>query len=272
MKMNEYPIITEVTATDITLFDGTNGTRKIQASELMFALAHLGGAAMHRMLFRGKNLGASVSTEQLAAIQNGTFKELWLGDYWEINGVKYRIADFDYWYGRGDTKFNDHHLVIVPDTALGSAAMNASSVTTGGYTGSQMYTANMATAKSTIQSAFSTAIKTHREFLVNTVANGYPSAGAWTDSQIELMNEPMVYGSYIYTPGNTGTTDVKRFTIDNTQLALFTVCPWLVPSGTGYWLRDVVSAGHFARVDGSGGSTSSGAANSYGIRPVFAIG
>ena len=85
------------------------------------------------------------------------------------------------------------------------------------------------------------------------------------------MNEPMVFGSYIYTPGNTGSTDVKRYTSSNTQLALFAVCPEFIRAG-GYWLRDVVSASHFARVDSYGGATSTGAANSYPIRPAFAIG
>lgn len=272
MKITDYPLITELASADVTLFDGADGTRKIQASELPFAIAHLCGPEMHRMFFRGKSLGATVTTGQLAAIQNGTFKDLWLGDYWTINGVNYRIVDFDYWYGYGDTKFTSHHVVVMPDTALDNANMNDSSVTTGGYTGSKMYTTNMATAKSTVQSAFSTNILTHREYLINTVASGYPSAGAYTDSSIELPNEPMIFGSYIYTPGNTGSTDVKRYTLSNTQLALFRVARQFIVSGNGYWLRDVASSTHFARVDSNGGATSTGAANLYGIRPVFPIG
>lgn len=277
MKITEYPIATEIASADVTLIDGTNGTRKVQGSSLPYAVMGLAGvdgsnSAIHRKVFRGKNLGSTVTTGQAAAIQNGTFKDLWLGDYWQINGVNYRIADFDYWYNKGDTKFTKHHLVIVPDTGLGTGKMNSSSVTTGGYSGSAMRTTNMATAKSTIESAFGEYIQTYRDYLITTVASGYPSAGAYTDSSIELMNEIMVYGCYIYTPANNGTTDVKRYTINNTQLALFAYDPKFIVSGNGYWLRDVASGTHFAHVDSYGGATSTGAANDFGIRPVFAIG
>lgn len=272
MKISDYPSITNLSANDYAIVNGANGTKKTLAVNFVLSALSLLDPSNRKNTFRGKNLGNTLSTEQKAAILDGSFTGLWLGDYWEINDVKWRIADFDYWYGYGDTKFTNHHLVIVPDTALGSAAMNSSSVTTGAYIGSQMYTTNMAAAKSSVQSAFSTVVLTHREFLINTTASGYPSAGAWTDASIDLMNEPMVYGSYIYTPANTGSTDVKRFTISHRQLALFRVRPdFLITSG-GFWLRDVASSTHFARVDNYGGATSTGAANSYGIRPAFPIG
>lgn len=272
MKITEYTSVTSLTADNVMLLDGPNGTKKIAGADLPFAIMNLASPEMHRMIFRGKNLGTSVTVAQKTAIQNGTFEDLWLGDYWEVNSVKWRIADIDYWYGTGDSAFNNHHLVIMPDTALYSAAMNATSTTAGGYVGSQMYTTNITNAKTTVTSVFSSDVLTHREYLINTVANGYPSAGAWTNSTVDLPNEPMIFGSYIYTPGNTGATDVKRFTSSNTQLALFQVAPKFKVCTSGFWLRDVVSASHFARVDAYGGSTSTGGANSYGVRPVFAIG
>ena len=271
MKISDYTLVDQLASDDVFLVDGEGGTRRILTKDAVLAALYLNNAVNRRLIFRGKNLGATFTSEQKAAVQAGTFDGLWLGDYWEIGDVKYRIADFDYFYQKGDTKLATHHLVIVPDENLGSAQMNASSVTTGGYTGSAMYTANMNTAKQTINSAFPSSVLTHREYLINTVASGYPSAGAWMNSTIELLNEPMVYGSYIYTPGNTGGTDVKRFTIGNTQLALFQANPTLLV-GSGYWLRDVASTTHFCRVDVNGGATSTGAANSHGIRPYFLIG
>lgn len=272
MKITEYPSTTELAATDVLLLDGTSGTRKIAASDLPYAIMDNCGVQMHRMVFRGKNLGSTISTEHKTAIQNGTFKDLWIGDYWEINSVKWRIVDFDYWYNKGNPKFTTHHLVIMPDTGIGNAKMNDTSITTGGYTGSLMYTTNMADAKSAVTTAFGSSVLTHKEYLINTVTSGYPSAGSYVDSSIELPNEPMIFGSYMYTPANDGATDVKRYTISNTQLALFTVCPEFILSGNGYWLRDVASGTHFACVDGYGGCTSTGAANAYDIRPVFPIG
>ena len=272
MRILEYPSTGTLNEEDVFLMDGPSGTRTLKGADSPFAIIGLCGPRMHRMIFRGKNLGTTLSSVQKAAIQDGSFNDLWLGDYWVINGVTWRIADFNYWLNFSDTKFTDPHLVIVPDTALSSAAMNASSVTTGAYIGSQMYTTNILTARSAVTSAFGTAVKSHREYFVNTVASGLPSVGAWYDSTADLMNEPMVYGSYIYSPASNGSADVKRYTISNRQLALFSICPEFLITSTGYWLRDVASATHFASVDSSGGATATGAANSYGIRPVFAIG
>lgn len=272
MKITEYPSATSISSTDVMLMDGTDGTRKIAGSALPYAVLALCGARIHRSIFRGSSLGSTFTSEQKTAIQTGTFENLWLGDYWEIDGVKWRIVDFDYWYNRGNPVFTSHHVVIMPDGGIGAGKMNDTSITTGGYTGSQMYTTNMNTAKTSVTSAFGSAVLTHKEYLINTVTNGYPSAGSFVDSSIELPNEIMIYGSYIYTPSNTGTTDVKRYTISNTQLALFAHCPEFIVGGNGYWLRDVVSASHFARVDAYGGATSTGAANDYSIRPVFPIG
>lgn len=272
MKISEYPSIQTFQEDDYLLADGTNGTRKILASLAVLSALNLNSHYVRRAIIRGDNLGSSLTTEQKAAIQSGAFTGMWLGDYWEIGGVKWRIADFDYWYGCGDSKFTNHHLVIVPDTGLLNAKMNASSDTTGGYTACTGRTTSLATAKVTIQNAFGDALLTHRDFLTTTVTSGYPSAGAWTNSDVELMNEIMMFGSHIYMPGNTGTTDVKRYTINSTQLALFRAAPSFIISEGGTWLRDVVSATHFARVDGYGGATSTGAANEYPLRPVFAIG
>lgn len=277
MKITAYPSTKKLSDSDALLIDGSDGTRHVPGSDIPFAIADLASVYMHRIFFRGKNLGTSVSVEQKSAIQNGTFEDLFLGDYWEIGGVKYRIGDFDYWYGTGDTETTSHHVVVMPDSNLGTAAMNGSASTNGGYIGSAMYTANMAPAKSTITSAFGSNVLSHREYLINAVTSGYPSAGAWTDSTIELLNEPMIFGSYIYTPSGNGVTNVKLYTNSATQLALFRVCPQFIckPDGAtriSYWLRDVVNRTSFVRVSNYGAPQDTSANQSYGIRPVFAIG
>lgn len=272
MKIVDYQSTNKFDASNVFLVDGGSGTRKVYVGDAILAASHVISSKNHRLIFRGKNLGSSFSTEQKAAVQNGTFEDLWLGDYWEINGVKWRIVDFDYWYGIGSPAFNTHHLVIMPDTGIHNCKMNDSSDTTGGYTGSKFYTTELATVKSAITSAFGESILSHREYLINAVTSGYPSAGTWTDSTVELPNEPMMFGSYMYTPAGNGTIDVKRYTNSKTQLALFQACPNFIQTTNGYWLRDIASATHFARVDNYGGATSTGAANAYDIRPVFAIG
>lgn len=152
------------------------------------------------------------------------------------------------------------------------AQMNETNITTGGYVGSKMYTENMAQAKTLASSAFGNLILTHREYLTNAVTEGYPSAGAWFDSTLELPNEIMMYGSLVYTPAGDGKIVVNRYTTGKTQLALFTVVPKLISNRATFWLRDVVSSAHFALVGYDGYPTYHPASHSYGVRPVFAIG
>jgi len=276
MKIIDYEKVQTLVSNNIFLLDGDNGTETILASDALFAMLDaFVPVENRRMIFRGKNLGTSLTAGQKTEIQNGTFKDLFLGDYWVIGGVTWRIVDIDYWYNCGDTAFTNHHLVIMPDVALYNAQMNATNVTTGGYVGSLMYTTNLETAKTTIDAAFGSAnILSHRELLVNAVTDGYPSAGAWFDSDVELPNEIMMYGSYIHTPSGNGTIIPYIYTINKQQLALFQVCPrFIVNRSYNQWLRDVVSAAHFACVDDYGRATyASYAAGSNGVRPVFPVG
>lgn len=85
---------------------------------------------MHRNVFRGKNLGESITDEQLAAIRDGSFADLYVGDYWEKDGVRYQIADINYWKGVGyQESVQKPHILIVPDTILGSGQMHTSNST-----------------------------------------------------------------------------------------------------------------------------------------------
>ena len=81
-------------------------------------------AGFHNSIYRGKNLGTSVTTDQWNAIYDGTFDDLFIGDYWTIGGVNWRIAAFDYWLHCGDTECTTHHVVIVPDSCLYNAQMH----------------------------------------------------------------------------------------------------------------------------------------------------
>ena len=227
---------------------------------------------MRRNIYRGKNLGTSVTPAQKTAITTGTFEDMYVGDYWVINGVIWRIADINYWYNCGDTSFTKNHLVMVPDSSLYSTKMNETNITVGGYVGSKMYAENLNQAKTTIQTAFRDLLLTHREYLTNAVTNGYPSGGAWFDSTVELMNEIMVYGSYIYTPGGTGSILVNRYTINKQQLALFSLNPGMINRLQSFWLRDVSSSSYFALVNFNGIALGNNASNSLGVRPAFAIG
>lgn len=57
------------------------------------------GAGFHNSIFRGKNLGSTITDAQYTAISTGTFDDLFVGDYWDfvIDGVNVRgvIAGFN---------------------------------------------------------------------------------------------------------------------------------------------------------------------------------
>ena len=274
VNLSELTQINELVSGNKLLVGTTDGNKAIAAEDALFAM--LDGFApveLRRVLFRGKNLGTALTAVQKAAIKDGSFKGMFLGDYWSIGGRIWRIVDMDYWYNCGDTAFTSHHLVIMPDEALYNAQMNTTNVTTGGYVGSAMYKSNLANAKTIVNAAFQGSVLTHREYLCNAVANGRPSGGAWFDSSIELPNEPMMYGHPHFSPTSDGSTVPSIYTISKTQLALFMVCPrFIVNRSYNQWLRDVVSSAAFAVVGGIGNTHYYDASGSYGVRPVFPVG
>ena len=274
VNLSELTQIKELVSGYKLLIGTMDGNKAIAAEDALFAmLDSFAPVELRRTIFRGKNLGTALTAAQKAAINDGSFKGMFLGDYWVIGGRIWRIVDMDYWYNCGDTAFTRHHLVIMPDEALYNAQMNTTSVTTGGYVGSEMYKNNLANAKTIVNAAFRGSVLTHREYLCNAVANGRPSGGAWFDSSIELPNEPMMYGHLHFSPTSDGSTVPTIYTPSKTQLALFMVCPrFIIDRSHAQWLRDVVSSAYFAYVYYDGLTTCHSASDSYGVRPVFPVG
>lgn len=274
VNLSELTQINELVSGNKLLIGTADGNKAIAAEDALFAmLDSFAPVELRRVIFRGKNLGTALTAVQKAAIKDGSFKGMFLGDYWSIGGRIWRIVDMDYWYNCCDTAFTSHHLVIMPDEALYNAQMNTTNITTGGYVGSEMYKKNLANAKTIINAAFQGSVLTHREYLCNAVANGKPSGGAWFDSSIELPNEPMMYGHLHFSPTSDGSIVPSIYTISKTQLALFMVCPkFIVNRSYNQWLRDVVSSAIFAVVDNDGNTDYGAASNSYGVRPVFPVG
>lgn len=289
--------VTELTAfttpTDsclIPIHDGTGlkkitfanfRTKTVEGTEAKIAPLLFNNAGAHNAIYRGKSLGSTVTTAQYAAIKAGTFDDLYIGDYWTIGGVNYRIAAFDYYLNSGDTNCTTHHVVIVPDTYLYNAQMHntssggwesgAANTTAGGYVGSDMYKSNLEQAKATIKSAFSGHVLKHRIYLTNAVANGRASGGAWCDSEVDLMCEQMVYGSGIFSPVSDGSNVPTNYRVEKSQLPLFQHEPSRIGNRNNWWLRDVITASDFAGVYSGGYATCHAASASRGVRPAFCI-
>lgn len=274
VNLSELTQINELVTGNKLLVGTTDGNKAIAAEDALFAmLDSFAPVELRRVIFRGKNLGTALTAVQKAAIKDGSFKGMFLGDYWNIGDRIWRIVDMDYWYNCGDTAFTSHHLVIMPDEALYNAQMNTTNVTTGGYVGSEMYKTNLANAKTIVNAAFQGSVLTHREHLCNAVTNGKQSGGAWFDSSIELPSEIMMYGHIHFGNASDGNTIPNIYTPSKTQLALFMVCPRFITDRSHVqWLRDVVSSAYFAYVSDYGDSSYGAASSSYGVRPVFPVG
>lgn len=233
-------------------------------------------AGAHNAIYRGKDITSKfydgTLSQQIAA---GTFDDIFIGDYiiGQTSGRKYLVADINYRLHCGDTECTKPHILLIPEKIMGTAQMNDSHVTTGGYVGSKMHTTNLVQFKTVIQNDFGSGhILNHRVVLTNAVTDGKSSGWAWYDSTIELMNESMVYGHNAW-----GSHHGYETGADKSQLSLFKHRPDLIValndagSRYWYWLRDVVSSSDFARVNNNGNASTGSAGNSNGVRPAFLI-
>ena len=261
------------------------------------------GAARHNCTYRGKNLGSSVTNDQWEAISSGTFDDMYIGDYWVINNKTWRIAAFNYWMNTGDIRCTTPHIVIMPDENIVQGGQNTHCLsstdntvggddpgTIGGYLGTDFYrgtngNTGKATCLQAAQMAFdgstsagtATHILMHREFLKNRVMSGdnaCESGGEWYYSNIELPNEPMVYGSYMFANKRASGVTPAYYTNSAQQLPMFTYNRALIApdSNAPWWLRDVCSATSFCCVSHQGFCTQAPTSSAWwGIRPVFGI-
>lgn len=280
-KATELDVLQALASGNIFLVHDGNGLKKVDFDDLKSAVNEgveekiapllFNNAGAHNAIYRGKNLGTSVTAEQWAVITAGTFDDLYIGDYWVINGKTWRIAAFDYFLHTGDTECTTHHAVIVPDECLYNAQMNTTNDTTGGYVAVKNRGV-LTDAETAIKAAFGAShILSHRVYLTNAVANGKPSGGAWVDTICDLMNEEMVYGTGIFRPTSDGSTVPANHRVEKSQLPLFAHEPSRITNRENYWLRDVVNAAHFALVFYAGSAGSNLASSSYGVRPAFCI-
>ena len=284
-KFTDLSVITEAPDSAVLLIHDGSGVKQISAANLKKDVKELintaqatinaiatTGAGAHNAIYRGKSLGSAVTEAQWAAIKAGTFEDMYIGDYWTIGGVVYRIAAFDYYYRTGDTSCDSHHITLVPDGNMYTHVMNDTNITTGAYVGSKMYTEGLTQAKTTINSAFGEAhVLNHRQYLKNAVTDGYESGGSWYDSTVELMTEQNVYGGKIFGNSLNGTALAANYTVDKSQYPLFAFRPDMISNRAWFWLRDVVSASYFAYVSYYGLAASNYASSAYGVRPAFSI-
>jgi len=209
-------------------------------------------------LFRGNNLGSGITTAQANAIQSGTFNDLYLGDYWVINNVYYRIADFNYWrYGLGT-----NHLVIVPDRPLLDLPMDTNNTVSIPYYDTTVREYLNTALLTDLQAAFGNRIPNYYETLFSMEGSRYNEVNEVV-ANVELMNESMVYGQGIMRTNNEPTYSINQF-------SLFRVRPEYIDTSI-FWLRDQSNDRYCAVYYGMAAAFSAGDSTPIGIRPCFPL-
>ena len=225
----------------------------------------------HNSYPRYKYLGTTITSAQNTAIKNRTYNDLFIGDYWTINGVNWRIVAIDYYYNVGDTNFNKGNIIVMPDTVLYNAQMNTTDTTAGAYAGSLMRTQNLNNAKTIAQNAFGSHLANHRIMLASSVDASGPSDWSYYDSDgVELPNEIQIYGTRIWSSALKG-FDVAT---QKQQFPLMLFAPQFVNTRQDYWLQDVSSryvSDGFANVGYNGSAGARFASGSFGVRPSVAL-
>ncbi len=225
----------------------------------------------HNSYPRCKYLGTTITDAQNMAIKNRTYDDLFIGDYWTINGVNWRIVAIDYYYNVGDTNFDKGNIIVMPDTVLYNAQMNETNTTAGAYSGSLMRTQNLNNARTIAQNAFGSHLASHRIMLANAVDSSGPSGWGWCDSDgVELPNEIQIYGTRVWGSA------LKAYDVmtQKQQFPLMMLAPQFVNIRQIYWLQNVSSnsvSSRFASVSSSGFAGTSNASSSAGVRPSVAL-
>lgn len=232
-------------------------------------------AGAHNAIYRGKNLGDSVTNEQWAAIKAGTFEDMYIGDYWVIGNVTWRIAAFDYYLRKGNAPDNSHHVTIVPDENLYMDKIQGDGSyvdLSGGYVSTYMYTSGLMQAKTIINGVFgSEHIYVRRVCLTNAVEEGVPIGWIEVEATAELMNELNVFGNRNASSVPNPSNGVYSRDLDTDQYPLFVLDKSKIMPIGQYWLRDVSDTRSFVVIWHSHPLVRTASNANVGVRPSFSI-
>ena len=292
--------VTELNDTDTMVAETENGSKAVPFNVLSDSCGGGGGAmsasaAAHNGIYRGINLLDTYTIEQLhTMVAAGDFSDIYIGDYVEVTistsyksdeKVRLLVAHLDYFLGNGSTECTSHHILFVPEDCFATTAkMNDTNTTENGYKGSNMHTTVLPTYYTALNGvdALNGHILTHYRYLSSTMTtttacgSGLGLSGAttgctWTDTNLCLMNETMVYGTTAYSSSALDVGDAQA------QLALFQLAPHKKIAHLGYgsssrdywWLASVASSTYFCYCDNGGIANYTYASLTLGVRPYL---
>ena len=260
------------------------------------------GAEAHNAMWGGRDITAAFNNGTVSAnIKNGTFKDIFPGDYitkqvtipqvladdgtTELFAggtytVHWVVTDCDYWINKSaGVPMTAHHVAIVPQAPIFNARMNSDDTTEGAYAESEMFKKVIPACTEGIVDAFGSdhILRFDDDISVRVdtshVSSGIPQwtgTPEWTDGWesvlCNLMSEKMVYGAPVCSAGAIDNAVATR------QMSAFRLSEKLINYNMqSYWLRDVASSEAFACMNGNGAADANRASYSWlGVRP-FAL-
>lgn len=235
--------------------------------------------SLKKVITRGNNLGSTITAAQKAAIRNGTFEGLWLGDYWQYNSntCRWIIVDFDRYLDHPNGA-NQHRITIMSDRNLGIDNIGLAGWCDGGWYGSKMrrdYAVGMVRFASALETFDISDFKPFPVFEPHAFENTEDSWNRiekdwrWEYPKVTIPSEFEIFGSNFAHARVNGATaaPIAR------QLSYFRLGNPIPFSGESFWLRDQVAKTAFALYYGDQRQISwSGWTNKYGVRPLMSIG
>ena len=273
------------------------GDKIITAANLARGLFNVltgGEPEAHNQIYRGGKILTDFYSydEIIEMVQARDFSDIFVGDIIERDTPAISVTNFaakakTQYVVLGINSLNNHgdtpklqnrpHLVMMPLDGLGSAYMNATNITTGGYRDSYMNKTVMPAVVTALESAFGAShVLQTREYITNTVTTtvasrgglgwqGGSTAGEWSDQKAILMTELEAYGA---TPFSSSAYDniglnqqLPGMKIDKIMNRRFT-----------RWLRSVCNSTSFCLVGATGYPSYGHASGVRVVCPRFSIG
>lgn len=210
MRLSQYPKTETLAANSYLITDHpSNGTKAVIPKDLMKNLLsftdrdmffsfldEIATITLRRKIFRGKNLGDSITEEQNEAIKDGSFKGMFVGDYWEIGEDFFVIYDMDYYISSNVP----HHLVLSENKSIGKYQMASSESETIGFANSTIYQTVLADYDTKLNGIFSDhCLVVPYPLSGNINTNNQVSGLSPNDKCSCIMSETELYGTNFYT-------------------------------------------------------------------------
>lgn len=297
-KITELTQANVLTDTDLFIVETNEGTRTVPYSMMKSSsdAESINCAASHNAVFRGKDLTNVYTIDEICnRISNGTFEDLYIGDYFDITinvegseSVRCVLAGFNTYidkYTNNNTNIRlTNHVVIVTNALNTLYKMCDDNVDVlKGYKGSKMWNTTIPLYNTAFSEVFDSHLIPYGNYftsevdkdLLSNVGKGNKGAScnqiSVNNIKLDLLNEVEIFGMSNFSS--------SYLDVEGVQLPLFKLNQQEIFGKKtsnnyfyNYWLKNVSSFDSFAIVNMRGNCSFMSANQENGFRPKFIIG